>query len=148
MADKKRSVSSDGKQNKKQKAVSTTSRRKKINSNQLELLITIVNRQKAEFFVDLLQSFEVNVQLSIRAQGTANERMLHILGLENNPKTAIFSIIRADKVQDALATLEEKFNTIKNGKGIAYTVPLSSVIGVATFGFLSNNQKTVKEEKK
>ncbi len=148
MAEKKRTVKDNSKDSSKQKAVSTSSRRKKINSNQLELLITIVNRQKAEFYVDLLQSFEVNMQLSMRAQGTANEKILHILGLENNPKTAIFSIIRADKVQEALSTLEEKFNTIKNGKGIAYTVPLSSIIGVATFGFLSNNQRTVKEDKK
>ena len=39
----------------------------------------------------------------------------------------------------ALAKLEEKFNTIKNGKGIAYTVPMTSTIGVAIYQFLSNN---------
>ena len=43
-------------------------------------------------------------------------------------------------------TLNEKFNTIKKGKGIAFTVPFSSMIGVAAYGFLSNNLKTVKEE--
>ena len=34
--------------------------------------------------------------------------------------------------------LEEKFATIKNGKGIAFAVPLSSVIGVNNYRFLSN----------
>ncbi len=42
--------------------------------------------------------------------------------------------------------LSEKFENIKNGKGIAFTVPVSSIIGVAIYGFLSNNRSTVKEE--
>jgi hypothetical protein len=32
------------------------------------------------------------------------------------------------------------FKTIKNGKGIAFAVPLSSVIGVNNYQFLSNNR--------
>jgi len=41
--------------------------------------------------------------------------------------------------------LEDKFHTIRNGKGIAFTVPLSSVIGVNNYQFLSNN-KLKKED--
>ena len=41
--------------------------------------------------------------------------------------------------------LENKFKTIKNGKGFAFAVPLSSVIGVNIYQFLSNN-KLGKEE--
>jgi hypothetical protein len=37
--------------------------------------------------------------------------------------------------------LEDKFATIKNGKGIAYAVPLSSVIGVNMYQFMSNNRQ-------
>jgi len=40
------------------------------------------------------------------------------------------------------------FKTMKNGKGIAFTVPMTSVIGVSIYGFLSNNRMTVKEEEK
>lgn len=117
----------------------------KVDYNKLELLITVVNRQKGEFFADLIQSFEVNMQLLVRGEGTANAQMLSMLGLEDSAKTVIFSVIRQDKIADALAALKKRFKTIKNGKGIAYTVPLSSVIGVAIFGFLSNNKSTVKE---
>ena len=38
----------------------------------------------------------------------------------------------------ALSALEQKFKTIKNGKGIAYTIPLTGTIGVAIYRFLSN----------
>lgn len=122
-------------------------RNSKVDTGKLELLITIVNRKKAEFYEDLLQGFEVNMQLSLRARGTAQAQTLALLGLEDSPKTAIFSFIREDRLQDALATLKEKFKSIKDGGGVAYTVPLTSVIGVAIFGFLSNNDKTVKEDK-
>ena len=129
---------------KDEKAKSTNA---KVSSNKLELLITVVNRQKTDYYLDLIQSFDVNMQLSLRAHGTATKQTLHLLGLEDTPKSVIFSIIREDMVQDALATLDSKFQTIRNGAGVAYTVPLTSVIGVAIFGFLSNNAKTVKENK-
>ena len=47
--------------------------------------------------------------------------------------------VRDDMEKAALDALEEKFNTIKNGKGIAYTVPMTSTIGVAIYQFLCNN---------
>ena len=107
-------------------------------------MITIVNRNKADFYIDLIQSFEVNMQLAVPAQGTANAEIKSILGLVETDKTVIFSVIREDNATHALNAIEEKFRTIKNGKGIAYTIPLTSVIGVSIFGFLSNNRMTVK----
>ncbi len=106
----------------------------------LKLLITVVNRSKAEFYMDLLQSFEVNMQLAMAAQGTAKTEMLNMLGLVDNEKAVILSAIRADKSTEALNALEEKFKTIKNGKGIAYTIPMTSTIGVAIYQFLCNNR--------
>ena len=106
----------------------------------LKLLITVVNRSKAEFYMDLLQSFEVNMQLAMAAQGTAKTEMLNMLGLVDNEKVVILSAIRADKATEALNALEEKFKTIKNGKGIAYTIPMTSTIGVAIYQFLCNNR--------
>ncbi len=120
----------------------------KVTSNRLELLITIVDRQKAEFFADLIQSFDVNMQMLVRAEGTANAEMLNLLGLQESQKTVIFSVIKQEKIQDALASIERKFRTIRNGKGIAYTIPMSSLIGVAVYGFLSNNERAAKEDKK
>lgn len=118
-----------------------------VKENRLELLITIVNRSKGEYYVDLLQSFDVNLQFVELGQGTADEHMLSAFGLNDSDKAVIFSVIQESKLQDALNMLENKFATIKNGKGIAYTVPLSGVVGTLIFGFLSNNRKAVKENK-
>ena len=97
----------------------------------LKLLVTIVNREKAELYTALLQSFEVNLQLTVAAHGTANTEMLRVLGLTETEKAVILSVIREDQATAALRFLEEKFETIKNGKGIAYTVPMTGTIGVA-----------------
>ena len=117
-----------------------------VTSNRLKLLVTIVGRNKAEFYADLIQSFDVNMQMIALATGTANERMLGLLGLTDNEKAVLFSVIREEKINDALHVLGEKFKTIKDGKGVAFTIPLTSVIGTLIYGFLSNN-RTVDKEK-
>ena len=108
--------------------------------HKLKILFTVVNRQKTEFFVDLIQTFEANVQLVLSASGTANEELLSILGLSSSEKSVIISVIRDDREREILSTLGDRFKTIKNGKCIAYTVPMSSTIGVAIYQFLSNTK--------
>lgn len=111
---------------------------KPVAPQKLKLLFTVVNRSKAEFYIDLLHSFEINMQMAMAAWGTASTEMLSYLGLADSEKALIVSVIREDMEKAALAKLEEKFNTIKNGKGIAYTVPMTSTIGVAIYQFLCN----------
>ena len=106
----------------------------------LKILVTVVNRSKTEFYMDLLSDFEVNFQTAVLAQGTAKSDTLYMLGLEDSDKSVIFSILREDKATEALQALDTKFHTLKNGKGIAFTVPLTSVIGVAIYRFLSNHK--------
>ena len=144
MADRRSSV---GNVIKRVKASSKKSAAPKTTAEKLELLVTVVSRGKAEYYVDLIQSFDVNLQLSVLSRGTANAKMMELLGLTDNEKTVIFSVIRESKIIKAIDALDQKFKTIKGGKGIAFTIPLSSVIGTLIYGFLSNNRTTVKEEK-
>ena len=106
----------------------------------MQLLFTVINREKTEFFVDLLQGFEINLQMVLAASGTANDKVLSLLGLTDTEKSVIISAVRRDRAKDALATLDEKFHTVKGAKGIAFTVPMSSTIGVAIYQFLANKK--------
>ena len=105
----------------------------------LKLLFTVVDRQKGEFYLDVISQFDVNCQLILPGMGTAASELLEMLGLEPH-KAVILSVLREDMVDAAMDTLEEKFRTIRGGKGISFAVPLSSVIGVNIYRFLSNNQ--------
>lgn len=113
----------------------------------LKMLVTVVNRNKTEFYLDLLQEFEVNLQLCMHAMGTAGNDILQKLGLAQTEKQVLIGLIREDRADDALQALEEKFRTVRGGKGIAYTVPLSGVCGVAIYQFLSNFRKNSLEQR-
>lgn len=106
-----------------------------------------MDRSKALFYVDCLEQFEVNIQMVLYGRGTANSQIRDLLGLTETEKAVIISCIREDRVKKALDTLNEKFHKVKNGNGVAYTVPLDSIIGVSMYQLLSND-RTVKEGEK
>ena len=106
----------------------------------LKLLFTVVDRQKGEFYLDVISQFDVNCLMVMGGLGTANSDLVNLLGL-NIHKAVILSVVREDMTETIMNCLEDKFATIKKGKGIAFAVPLSSVIGVNLYQFLSNNRQ-------
>ena len=105
----------------------------------LKLLVTVVDRPKGEFYLDVISQFDVNCQLVAAGMGTATSDLVEMLGLEPH-KAVILSVVREDLMDTVMETLEDKFATIRGGKGIAFAVPLSSVIGVNLYRFLSDNR--------
>ena len=126
----------------KKKTVDSVKRAEPIKTDfkKLKLLITVVNREKTEFYLDYLTSLGVNFQTAVTAKGTATSDTLYMLGLEESDKSVLFSAVREDLAPSVMQNLEEKFHTLKNGKGIAFSVPMTSVIGVAIYRFLSDNR--------
>ena len=106
----------------------------------LKLLFTVVDRQKGEFYLDVISQFDVNCQLAVSGLGTATSDLVELLGLEPH-KAVILSVVREDLVDTIMNTLEDKFATIRNGKGVSFAVPLSSVIGVNLYRFLSDRRE-------
>ena len=104
----------------------------------LEVLITIVDRKNAVFYADLIQSFDVNMQIVIAAEGTAGKNMLEYLGLSDNEKSVIMSITREDRITRIMETLSDRFASVTDGKGVAVSIPMSSIMGASAFCFLIN----------
>ena len=105
----------------------------------LKLIFTVVDRPKGDFYMDVLSGFEVNYQMFLNGQGTASSELVDLLGL-NPEKAVIVSVAREDLVPTIMNTLEHKFKTVRGGNGVAFAVPLSSIIGVNNYQFLSNNR--------
>ena len=105
----------------------------------LKLLFTIVDRSKGEFYLDVISQYQANCQLVLPGMGTAASELVELLGL-NLHKAVVVSVVREDLVDEIMNVLEDKFATIKNGKGVSFAVPLSSVIGVNMYQFLSDNR--------
>ena len=116
----------------------------KVSMNRLKILVTTVMRSKADFYMDYIQSFGANMQFVLYGHETAPREILTALGLADPERAVIVRIIGEDHVPAVLECLEEKFRTIVNGKGIAYTIPMASVIGKSVFNFLSDNRSQVR----
>ena len=114
--------------------------------DKLKILITIVDRSKTEFYLDLLTGFEINLQMVVYGYGTAPKE-LDLLGMKNG-KAVIISVIKRKNVKKAMELLSEKFDTIRNGNGIAYTIPIKSMIGVYIYQYLANHRDYVSKEVK
>jgi hypothetical protein len=104
----------------------------------LKLLFTVVDRKKAELFADLLSAYSVNLQIVLAGEGTAKTETLRLLGLDDTERAVIVSVIRDDKAPAIFEMLEEKFESVRGGKGIAWSVPMTSAVGVAIYQFLSD----------
>ena len=106
-----------------------------------KLLITIVDRNKTEFYYDHIASLGSNMQIITHGEGTNVNQALNLMGL-NKEKGVIFSIISEENEKRILESLKKKFNEIRGGKGISI-VSLTSVIGVNLYQFMINNRKKV-----
>lgn len=112
--------------------------------NRLVLLVTVVQKGKGTFFADYLKTFDANLQICLVGTGTAQADLVEFLGLKDNKRSVIFSVVREDRVDSIFAALQERFETVNRGTGIAFTIPLSSVIGKLSYAFLSNERRMIK----
>ena len=118
--------------------------KKNIAPVKLELLIIIVENGKGAFYGDLVQSLGCNFQFACHAKGTADSAMLRRLGLADYDQTAVFCVVQADKLDEITEALESRFRTIRGGKGIAFAVPFSSLIGKTVYGFLAGDERVTE----
>lgn len=111
--------------------------------DKLEMLVIIVHKEKIRFYTNLIQTMEANFHLNLPASGTSERAIVSYMGLNEPNRAAILTVVREDKLKDMLEALDEEFNHIKGGGGIAFTIPLSSLIGSMVYSFLSNDKRTL-----
>lgn len=92
-----------------------------------KLLTTIVARGKGDKVVAMLNKKEIMFNLIILGEGTADSEILDYLGIGEIDKDVVLSIISQEKIEEVLKDLREKMRFDLPGKGIAFTVPLSSI---------------------
>lgn len=103
----------------------------------VKLLVTIVNRGKGGSVVELLKREYVMYNLSLMGRGTAKSHILDYLGLGETEKDIILSVVLEERLGRVLDVLGEELKLDTPGKGIAFTIPISSVGGPMTLQFIS-----------
>ena len=102
----------------------------------LKILVTIIDRKKVDFYTSTYQGHGINMQEVVYGYGTTPRKISDLLGIRTSEKAIILSLIPEDKVKEVLNACEDKYFLTKNGKGIAFTIPIKSMIGVMLYKYL------------
>ena len=105
----------------------------------LSLFVTIVDKGNAEAIISLMESVGCSLQYVQSGQGTAQKEILDIFGLENNDKEVVFSLTRSELIPQIKAELEAFFVSNKRNKGVGFSIPFRSIIGLKAYHFISND---------
>ena len=108
-------------------------------TKKLLMFITIVNRGQGNFVLKLFESEGVNAQFVQYGEGTAQKEIRDILGIEDNTKEIIVSLISEDKIESAKKELEAFFKISKRNRGIGFSIPMTSLIGMKLYQFLTDS---------
>lgn len=97
----------------------------------------IVNRGQSGNIIKLLKANHSSAQFVQIGEGTATKQVRSILNIEDNSKEIIYSFMREEYVDDFKTELDAYFASSKRNAGIAFTIDLSTIMGVKIYKFLT-----------
>ena len=113
-------------------------RKIKKNNETLEMIVTIIPKGKGQHFIKLYDKAEASLQTSLFGMGTADSMMLGLFGLADIEKDVILSLVKKDNKDKLFSILDNELDV--HGKGIAFAVSLTGVVGKTLYTFLINQR--------
>ena len=104
----------------------------------LEMIMTIVPKGKGSHFIKLYDKIDVSCQASLFGMGTADSMMLGLFGLADIEKDVVITLIKKSNIEKVFSILDNELDVY--GRGIAFSVPLSGVVGRTVYAFLTNQR--------
>lgn len=92
----------------------------------LSMLFIIVNHSNEKQILKLINKYKIGFKTIMYGSGTASSSLLEYFGLNDEEKTIITSVLPPIICKHVLRTLKDKMNVDDYGKGIAFSIPLSS----------------------
>ena len=108
------------------------------NNKKISMFITIVNRGQGNYVLKIFEQEGANAQFVQLGEGTAQKEVRDILGIEDNGKEIIISLIPNERIEDAKNELEAFFKVNKRNRGIGFSIPMTSIIGMKVYQFLTD----------
>lgn len=107
----------------------------------LSMFITIVNRGQGNYVTKIFESEGSNAQFIQYGEGTAQKEVMDILGIADKTKEIIISLIDNTKIENAKRELEAFFRVNKRNRGIGFSIPMTSLIGMKVYQFLADSSR-------
>lgn len=94
--------------------------------NNLCMVFVIIDSNNEKKFLKILDKYKVGFKFILHGTGTASSSLLEYFGLNEEEKTIITSVLPPSICKNILIEIDKKNNMNEPGKGIAFTIPLSS----------------------
>ena len=101
--------------------------------------IAIVNQGNANAVIEIFRRAGSSASFVKMGKGTASKHVRDILGIEDNSKEIIFSLIPNNKIESAKKELEAFFKINKRNRGVGFSIPMTSLIGMKVYQFLTES---------
>lgn len=112
-----------------------------------EVIICIVNSGFSDEVMDAAREFGARGGTVIRARGTANAEAEKLFNIAIQPEKEIVMILVESKLKnDILHALYRAVGLNTPGQGIAFTMPVESVVGLTDFTKAQNEKPEAKKE--
>lgn len=106
--------------------------------------VFIAERKKLPLFLEAHKKNGIPLNLVTLGRGTASNERLDMLGMEDAEKAVGFSVMTEEKWLDVKKILQNEIQIDIPGRGIAFTVPLSSVAGKTALRLITQNMEFTK----
>ena len=104
----------------------------------LSVFVTIVPKGQSVYLLKLYKYVGCNIQFIQRGEGTAQAEIRDILGLDDNGKDVILSIVPSSRADELANELDAFFSFSKKNRGIGFSIPMTSIIGLKMYQFLTD----------
>ena len=96
-------------------------------NKQMRAVFTIVDYSRGAAIADIYKEERVPIRLVTHGHGAADSEMLNYLGFGENKKSVMISLLTPERADRIISVAEEKMQLSKPGKGIIFSVPVSSM---------------------
>lgn len=112
------------------------------------LFITITKRSDSEEFLEFYKGHGVVTVYSTLGLGTAREKTLSLLGIEESEKSVHFSLLSESMIEKMIEELSSSMQIDLPNRGIAVAVPLSSIGGASVLEYYTSGYADTTKKKK
>ena len=111
----------------------------------IKYLITITQREYSERYQDFFHRQGVERVFKKLCQGTATQKTLSYLGIENTDKVMFESVVRTESLTDIIKGLYLEMDIGSAGNGVAVVLPIDCVGGISSLKYLVGDKPIDKE---
>ncbi|MBE5930147.1 MAG: P-II family nitrogen regulator [Lachnospiraceae bacterium] len=110
------------------------------------MVLMILNRSYEKDYVEFLKQNGIAHMTEMLGHGTASKSILDYLGIENNEKIIIQTVVAAGKVDSLFGGLVSRMGINLPGTGVAMSIPMESIGGTWSMKYLTEGQETQAAE--